>query len=232
MFDWRELLLRNQNQPAQIDRTTLKLLEEQLLQLLPPIVNALNATNILPLEPTWSKNEIAQKFKIILEVVEQRYLVAWDHVRNGQIQKLQAEYQTWYQVQLRSDRSLYRTYCQWQESLIQQHPQGWSSWILLSLKENSFLAREFKREQTLTPETEFLLAEFFRCAKPLLQIDADTVLKEFYSFQASFTQQTPFIPQLFQEISNASQKEIFEKLEDNEFVEAAKIFWKNVFVGQ
>ncbi len=82
-------MLRNQNQPAQIDRTTLKLLEEQLLQLLPPIVNALNATNILPLEPTWSKNEIAQKFKIILEVVEQRYLVAWDHVSNGQIQKLQ-----------------------------------------------------------------------------------------------------------------------------------------------
>ena len=232
MFDWRELLLRNQNQPAQIDRTTLKLLEEQLLQLLPPTVNALNATNILPLEPTWSKNEIAQKFKIILEVVEQRYLVAWDHVRNGQIQKLQAEYQTWYQVQLRSNRSLYRTYCQWQESLIQQHPQGWSSWILLSLKENSFLAREFKREQTLTPEIEFFLAEFFRCAKPLLQIDADTVLKEFYSFQAAFTKQTPFLPQLFQEISNTSQKEIFEKLEDNEFVEAARIFWKNVFVGQ
>ncbi|MEK9972611.1 MAG: hypothetical protein VW876_04115, partial [Deltaproteobacteria bacterium] len=100
MFDWREFLLRNQNQPAQIDRTTLKLLEEQLLQLLPPIVNALNATNILPLEPTWSKNEIAQKFKIILEVVEQRYLVAWDHVSNGQIQKLQADYQTWYQSQL------------------------------------------------------------------------------------------------------------------------------------
>ena len=65
MFDLRELLLRNHNQPAQIDLTTLKLLEEQLLQLLPPIVNALNATNILPLEPTWSKNEIAQKFKII-----------------------------------------------------------------------------------------------------------------------------------------------------------------------
>ena len=232
MFDWRELLLRNQNQSPQINRTTLKLLEEQLLQLLPPIVNALNATNILPLEPTWSKNEIAQEFKIILEVVEQRYLVAWDHVRNGQIQKLQAEYQTWYQVQLRSDRSLYRTYCQWQESLIQQHPQGWSSWILLSLKENSFLAREFKREQTLTPETEFFLAEFFRCAKPLLQIDADTVLKEFYSFQAAFTKQTPFLPQLFQEISNASQKEIFERLEDNEFVEAARIFWKNVFVSQ
>ena len=208
------------------------MLEEQLLQLLPPIVNALNATNILPLEPTWSKNEIAQKFKIILEIVEQRYLVAWDHVRNGQIQNLQAEYQTWYQVQLRSNRSLYRTYCQWQESLIQQHPQGWSSWILLSLKENPFLAREFKREQTLTPETEFLLAEFFRCAKPLLQIDADTVLKEFYNFQAAFTKQTPFLPQLFQEISNASQKEIFEKLEDNEFVEAARIFWKNVFIGQ
>ena len=232
MFDWRELLLRNQNQPAQIDRTTLKLLEEQLLQLLPPIVNALNATNILPLEPTWSKNEIAQKFKIILEVVEQRYLVAWDHVRNGQIQKLQAEYQTWYQVQLRSDRSLYRTYCQWQESLIQQHPQGWSSWILISLKENSFLAKEMEIGQKLTPETEFLLAEFFRCAKPLLQIDADTVLKEFYSFQAAFTKQTPFLPQLFQEISNASQKEIFEKLEDNEFVEAARIFWNNEFVGQ
>ena len=104
MFDWREFLLRNQNQPAQIDRTTLKLLEEQLLQLLPPIVNALNATNILPLEPTWSKNEIAQKFKIILEVVEQRYLVAWDHVSNGQIQKLQADYQTWYQSQLRSEK--------------------------------------------------------------------------------------------------------------------------------
>ena len=66
MFDWRELLLRNQNQPAQTDPTTLKLLEEQLLHLLPPIVNALNATNILPLEPTWSKNEIAQKFKIKL----------------------------------------------------------------------------------------------------------------------------------------------------------------------
>ena len=70
MFDWRELLLRNQNQPAQIDRTTPELLEEQLLQLLPPIVNALNATNILPLDPIWSKNELAQKFKIILEVVE------------------------------------------------------------------------------------------------------------------------------------------------------------------
>ena len=140
MFDWRELLLRNQNQPAQIDRTTLKLLEEQLIQLLPPIVNALNATNILPIEPTWSKNELAQKFKIILEVVEQRYLVAWDHVRNGQIQKLEADYQTWYQAQLRSDKSLYRTYCRWQELLIQQHPQGWSSWILLSLKENSFLS--------------------------------------------------------------------------------------------
>ena len=59
MFDWRELLLRNQNQPAQTDPTTLKLLEEQLLHLLPPIVNALNATNILPLQLTWSKKEIA-----------------------------------------------------------------------------------------------------------------------------------------------------------------------------
>ena len=232
MFDWRELLLRNQNQPAQIDRTTLELLEGQLLQLLPPIVNALNATNILPLEPTWSKNEIAQKFKIILEVVEQRYLVAWDHVSHGQIQKLQADYQTWYQSQLRSEKSLYRTYCHWQELLIQRHPQGWSSWIILGLKEHPFLVRELKRGESLTSETELLLAEFFRCAKPLLQIDADTVLKEFYSFQASFTQQTPFLPQLFQEISNASQKEIFEKLEDNEFVEAARIFWNNVFVSQ
>ena len=231
MFDWRELLLRNQNQPAQIDRTTLKLLEEQLLQLLPPIVNALNATNILPLEPTWSKNEIAQKFKIILEVVEQRYLVAWDHVRNGQIQKLEADYQTWYQAQLRSDRSLYRTYCQWQELLIQQHPQGWSSWILLSLKENSLLVRELKRGAILTPETELLLAEFFRCAKPLIQTDTYAVLKDFYSFQAIFTQQSPFLPQLVQGISNSSEKEIFEKLERNEFVEAARIFWEILIVG-
>jgi len=120
MFDWRELLLRNQNQPAQTDRTTLKLLEEQLLHLLPPVVNALNATNILPLQPTWSKNEIALKFNIILEEVEQRYLVAWDHVRNAQIQKLEADYQTWYQAQLRSDKSLFSTYCRWQELLIQQ----------------------------------------------------------------------------------------------------------------
>ena len=154
MFDWRELLLRNQNKSAQIDRTALKLLEEQLLQLLPPIVNALNATNILPLEPTWSKNEIAQKFKIILEVVEQRYLVAWDHVSNGQIQKLQADYQTWYQSQLRSEKSLYRTYCHWQELLTQQHPQGWSSWIILGLKEHPFLVRELERRESLTPETE------------------------------------------------------------------------------
>ena len=115
MFDWRELLLRNQNQPAQTDRTALKLLEEQLLHLLPPVVNALNATNILPLQPTWSKNEIALKFNIILEEVEQRYLVAWDHVRNAQIQKLEADYQTWYQAQLRSDKSLFSTYCWWQE---------------------------------------------------------------------------------------------------------------------
>ena len=86
--------------------------------------------------------------------------------------------------------------------------------------------------QTLTPDTELLLAEFFRCAMPLIQIDVDTVMKEFYSFQAAFTRQTPFLPQLFQEISNASQKEIFEKLEDNKFVEAGRIFWKNVFVGQ
>ncbi|HBM53797.1 MAG TPA: hypothetical protein DDZ97_11930, partial [Deltaproteobacteria bacterium] len=179
MFDWRELLLRNQNQPAQTDRTTLKLLEEQLLHLLPPVVNALNATNILPLQPIWSKNEIALKFNIILEEVEQRYLVAWDHVRNAQIQKLEADYQNWYQAQLRSDKSLFSTYCQWQELLIQQHAQGWSSWIILGLKGHPFVARELKREQSLTPETELLLAEFFRCAKPLLQIDTDTVLKEF-----------------------------------------------------
>ena len=127
----------------------------------PPIVNALDANNILPLEPTWSKNEIAQKFKIILEVVEQRYLVAWDHVSNGQIQKLQADYQTWYQSQLRSEKSLYRTYCQWQELLTQQHPQGWSSWIILGLKEHPFLVRELKRGESLTPETELLLAELF-----------------------------------------------------------------------
>ncbi|MDG2198071.1 MAG: hypothetical protein P8O70_14550 [SAR324 cluster bacterium] len=232
MFDWRELLLRNQNQPAQTDRTTLKLLEEQLLHLLPPIVNALNATNILPLQPTWSKNEIAQKFKKILEEVEQRYLVAWDHVRNAQIQKLEADYQTWYLAQLRSDKSLYSNYCQWQELLIQQHSQGWSYWILHGLKEHPFLARELKRGQSLAPETELLLAEFFRCAKPLLQIDTDTVLKEFYSFQAAFTQQTPFLPRLFQEISDESEKEIFEELEDNEFVEAARIFWNIVFVGK
>ena len=100
------------------------------------------------------------------------------------------------------------------------------------MKEHPFIVRELKRRESLTPETELLLAEFFRCAKPLLQIDVDTVLKEFYSFQASFTQQTPFLPQLFQEIPNASQKEIFEKLEDNEFVVAARIFWNNVIVSQ
>ncbi len=232
MFDWRELLLRNQNQPAQPDRTTLKLLEEQLLHLLPPVVNALNATNILPLQPIWSKNEIALKFNIILEEVEQRYLVAWDHVRNAQIQKLEADYQNWYQAQLRSDKSLFSTYCQWQELLIQQHAQGWSSWIILGLKGHPFVARELKREQSLTPETELLLAEFFRCAKPLLQIDSDTVLKEFYSFQAAFTQQKPFLPRLFQEISDASEKEIFEKLGENEFVEVARIFWNDVLVGK
>ncbi len=55
--------------------------------------------------------------------------------------------------------------------------------------------------------------------------------KEFYSFQAAFTKHTPFLPRLFQEISDASEKEIFEKLEDNEFVEAARIFWNNVIVS-
>jgi hypothetical protein len=231
MFDWRELLLRNQHHASQIDGTTLKMLEEQILHLLPPIVSALNATNNLPLEPTWSQSEIAQKFKSMLEEVEQRYLVAWNHVRNVQIQKLEAEYQTWYQTQLRSDSSLYRTYCQWQDLLVQQHAQGWSSWILLSLKEHPFPARELKKGYSLTQETGLLLAEFFRCAKPLIQTDTYTVLKEFYSFQAVFTQQAPFLPQLVKEISNSSEKEIFEKLEDNEFVEAARIFWDIIIVG-
>ena len=86
MFDWRELLLRNQSQAAQTDGTTLKIVEEQLLDLLPPIVSALNATANLPLEPTWFQSEIAQKFKLMLEGVEQQYLVAWNHVRNVQIQ--------------------------------------------------------------------------------------------------------------------------------------------------
>ena len=134
MFDWRELLLRNQPQAAQTDGITLKMVEEQLLDLLPPIVSALNATANLPLEPTWFQSEIAQKFKLILEGVEQQYLVAWNHVRNAQIQKLEEEYRIWYQKQLRSDKSLYRTYCQWQDLLIQQHAQGWFSWILLGLK--------------------------------------------------------------------------------------------------
>ncbi len=231
MFDWRELLLRNQSQAAQTDGTTLKMVEEQLLDLLPPIVGALNATANLPLEPTWFQSEIAQKFKLMLEGVEQQYLVAWNHVRNAQIQKLEEEYRIWYQKQLRSDKSLYRTYCQWQDLLIQQHAQGWFSWILLGLKAHPFPTRELKKGHSFTPETELLLAEFFRCAKPLIQTDTYAVLKDFYSFQAIFTQQSPFLPQLVQGISNSSEKEIFEKLEDNEFVEAARIFWDILIVG-
>ncbi len=231
MFDWRELLLRNQSQAAQTDGTTLKMVEEQLLDLLPPIVGALNATANLPLEPTWFQSEIAQKFKLMLEGVEQQYLVAWNHVRNAQIQKLEEEYRIWYQKQLRSDKSLYRTYCQWQDLLIQQHAQGWFSWILLGLKAHPFPARELKKGHSFTPETELLLAEFFRCAKPFIQTDTYAVLKDFYSFQAIFTQQSPFLPQLVQGISNSSEKEIFEKLEENEFVEAARIFWDILIVG-
>ena len=231
MFDWRELLLRNQSQAAQTDGTTLKIVEEQLLDLLPPIVGALNATANLPLEPTWFQSEIAQKFKLMLEGVEQQYLVAWNHVRNAQIQKLEEEYRIWYQKQLRSDKSLYRTYCQWQDLLIQQHAQGWFSWILLGLKAHPFPTRELKKGHSFTPETELLLAEFFRCAKPLIQTDTYAVLKDFYSFQAIFTQQSPFLPQLVQGISNSSEKEIFEKLEENEFVEAARIFWDILIVG-
>lgn len=231
MFDWRELLLRNQSQAAQTDGTTLKMVEEQLLDLLPPIVGALNATANLPLEPTWFQSEIAQKFKLMLEGVEQQYLVAWNHVRNAQIQKLEEEYRIWYQKQLRSDKSLYRTYCQWQDLLIRQHAQGWFSWILLGLKEHPFPAGELKKGHSFTPETELLLAEFFRCAKPLIQTDTYAVLKDFYSFQAIFTQQSPFLPQLVQGISNSSEKEIFEKLEENEFVEAARIFWDILIVG-
>ena len=231
MFDWRELLLRNQSQAAQTDGTTLKMVEEQLLDLLPPIVSALNATANLPLEPTWFQSEIAQKFKLMLEGVEQQYLVAWNHVRNAQIQKLEEEYRIWYQKQLRSDKSLYRTYCQWQDLLIQQHAQGWFSWILLGLKAHPFPTRELKKGHSFTPETELLLAEFFRCAKPLIQTDTYAVLKDFYSFQAIFTQQSPFLPQLVQGISNSSEKEIFEKLEENEFVEAARIFWDILIVG-
>ena len=231
MFDWRELLLRNQPQAAQTDGTTLKMVEEQLLDLLPPIVSALNATANLPLEPTWFQSEIAQKFKLMLEGVEQQYLVAWNHVRNAQIQKLEEEYRIWYQKQLRSDKSLYRTYCQWQDLLIQQHAQGWFSWILLGLKAHPFPTGELKKGHSFTPETELLLAEFFRCAKPLIQTDTYAVLKDFYSFQAIFTQQSPFLPQLVQGISNSSEKEIFEKLEDNEFVEAARIFWDIIIVG-
>ena len=231
MFDWRELLLRNQPQAGQTDGITLKMVEEQLLDLLPPIVSALNATANLPLEPTWFQSEIAQKFKLMLEGVEQQYLVAWNHVRNAQIQKLEEEYRIWYQKQLRSDKSLYRTYCQWQDLLIQQHAQGWFSWILLGLKAHPFPTGELKKGHSLTPETELLLAEFFRCAKPLIQTDTYAVLKDFYSFQAIFTQQSPFLPQLVQGISNSSEKEIFEKLEDNEFVEAARIFWDILIVG-
>ena len=231
MFDWRELLLRNQSQAAQTDGTTLKIVEEQLLDLLPPIVSALNATANLPLEPTWFQSEIAQKFKLMLEGVEQQYLVAWNHVRNAQIQKLEEEYRIWYQKQLRSDKSLYRTYCQWQDLLIQQHAQGWFSWILLGLKAHPFPTRELKKGHSFTPETELLLAEFFRCAKPLIQTDTYAVLKDFYSFQAIFTQQSPFLPQLVQGISNSSEKEIFEKLEEDEFVEAARIFWDILIVG-
>ena len=231
MFDWRELLLRNQSQAAQTDGTTLKMVEEQLLDLLPPIVGALNATANLPLEPTWFQSEIAQKFKLMLEGVEQQYLVAWNHVRNAQIQKLEEEYRIWYQKQLRSDKSLYRTYCQWQDLLIQQHAQGWFSWILLGLKAHPFPTRELEKGHSFTPETELLLAEFFRCAKPLIQTDTYAVLKDFYSFQAIFTQQSPFLPQLVQGISNSSEKEIFEKLEENEFVEAARIFWDILIVG-
>ena len=231
MFDWRELLLRNQPQAVQTDGTPLKMVEEQLLDLLPPIVSALNATANLPLEPTWFQSEIAQKFKLMLEGVEQQYLVAWNHVRNAQIQKLEEEYRIWYQKQLRSDKSLYRTYCQWQDLLIQQHAQGWFSWILLGLKAHPFPTRELKKGQSFTPETELLLAEFFRCAKPLIQTDTYAVLKDFYSFQAIFTQQSPFLPQLVQGISNSSEKEIFEKLEENEFVEAARIFWDILIVG-
>ena len=231
MFDWRELLLRNQPQAAQTNGITLKMVEEQLLDLLPPIVGALNATANLPLEPTWFQSEIAQKFKLMLEGVEQQYLVAWNHVRNAQIQKLEEEYRIWYQKQLRSDKSLYRTYCQWQDLLIQQHAQGWFSWILLGLKAHPFPTRELKKGHSFTPETELLLAEFFRCAKPLIQTDTYAVLKDFYSFQAIFTQQSPFLPQLVQGISNSSEKEIFEKLEDNEFVEAARIFWDILIVG-
>ena len=231
MFDWRELLLRNQSQAAQTDGTTLKMVEEQLLDLLPPIVGALNATANLPLEPTWFQSEIAQKFKLMLEGVEQQYLVAWNHVRNAQIQKLEEEYRIWYQKQLRSDKSLYRTYCQWQDLLIQTHAQGWFSWILLGLKAHPFPTGELKKGHSFTPETELLLAEFFRCAKPLIQTDTYAVLKDFYSFQAIFTQQSPFLPQLVQGISNSSEKEIFEKLEENEFVEAARIFWDILIVG-
>jgi len=231
MFDWRELLLRNQSQAAQTDGTTLKMVEEQLLDLLPPIVGALNATANLPLEPTWFQSEIAQKFKLMLEGVEQQYLVAWNHVRNAQIQKLEEEYRIWYQKQLRSDKSLYRTYCQWQDLLIQQHAQGWFSWILLGLKAHPFPTGELKKGHSFTPETELLLAEFFRCAKPLIQTDTYAVLKDFYSFQAIFTQQSPFLPQLVQGISNSSEKEIFEKLEEDEFVEAARIFWDILIVG-
>ena len=231
MFDWRELLLRNQPQAAQTDGITLKMVEEQLLDLLPPIVGALNATANLPLEPTWFQSEIAQKFKLMLEGVEQQYLVAWNHVRNAQIQKLEEEYRIWYQKQLRSDKSLYRTYCQWQDLLIQQHAQGWFSWILLGLKAHPFPTRELKKGHSFTPETELLLAEFFRCAKPLIQTDTYAVLKDFYSFQAIFTQQSPFLPQLVQGISNSSEKEIFEKLEEDEFVEAARIFWDILIVG-
>ena len=230
MFDWRELLLRNQPQASQTDDTTLKMLEEQLLDLLPPIVSALNAIANLPIEPTWFQSEIAQKFKLMLEGVEQQYLVAWNHVRNAQIQKLEEEYRIWYQAQLRSDKSLYRTYCQWQDLLIQQHAQGWFSWILLCLKEHPFPASELKKGHSFAPETELLLAEFFRCAKPLIQTDTYAVLKNFYSFQAIFTHQSPFLPQLVQGISNSSEKEISEKLEDNEFVEAAKIFWDILIV--
>ena len=194
-------------------------------------MSALNATANLPLEPTWFQSEIAQKFKLMLEGVEQQYLVAWNHVRNAQIQKLEEEYRIWYQKQLRSDKSLYRTYCQWQDLLIQQHAQGWFSWILLGLKAHPFPTRELKKGHSFTPETELLLAEFFRCAKPLIQTDTYAVLKDFYSFQAIFTQQSPFLPQLVQGISNSSEKEIFEKLEDNEFVEAARIFWDILIVG-
>ena len=228
MLDWQELLPWKIRNRETVDTTELVLLRDRVLQLLPPVMEAMEAVALLPLRSDSFTQGHGKRFYDILSLLEVRYLTAWAYLEKGEISELAAEFQAWYQLQLRTEQSLFQQYLTWQEILHRQGGEGWKTHLILQLKQNDLLRAQRRHSADLPQEWEILLVAWFETAWPLLECDLFQRVQDFYDFQAVLTGKQPFLSDLSLSPQNPPNHELFELIHQRRFELAAQNFWSSL----